>query len=86
MAAGGEHACHLVEEDRHADLNDQVQGAVREGEPLGVPIRNSTRPDYTAEPNSKSAEALSLLGSWAATPEEAETAQASDADSPSLTD
>jgi transcriptional regulator with XRE-family HTH domain len=32
---------------------------------------------YTAEPNSKSAEALSLLGSWAATPEEPEPQEAS---------
>jgi hypothetical protein len=39
---------------------------------------------WTTEPGSKSAEALSLLGSWAATPEEAETAPASDADRPDL--
>jgi hypothetical protein len=31
---------------------------------------------WTAEPGSKSAEALSLLGSWAATPEEAESQEA----------
>jgi hypothetical protein len=31
---------------------------------------------YTAEPNSKSAEALSLLGSWAATLGEAELQEA----------
>jgi hypothetical protein len=45
VAAGGEHACHLVEEDRHADLNDQVQGSVREGQPLGVTDQefNATR-------------------------------------------
>ena len=41
---------------------------------------------WTAEPGSKSAEALSLLGSWAATPEEAETAPVSDAGSPDLAD
>jgi transcriptional regulator with XRE-family HTH domain len=41
---------------------------------------------WTAEPGSKSAEALSLLGSWAATPEEAETAPAWDADRPDLAD
>jgi hypothetical protein len=33
---------------------------------------------YTAEPGSKSAEALSLLGSWAATPDKAEPIHASD--------
>src|SRR5919197_2364714 len=33
---------------------------------------------FTAEPNSKSAEALSLLGSWAATPEQAEPQEAPD--------
>ncbi len=33
---------------------------------------------YTAEPGSKSAEALSLLGSWAATPEQPELEQAPD--------
>jgi hypothetical protein len=31
---------------------------------------------WTAEPGSKSAEALNLLGSWAATIEQTETAQA----------
>jgi transcription regulator MmyB-like protein len=41
---------------------------------------------WTAEPGSKSAQALSLLGSWAATPEEAETAPASDADRRDLAD
>jgi transcriptional regulator with XRE-family HTH domain len=33
---------------------------------------------YTAEPGSKSAEALDLLASWAATPDEVETIQATD--------
>jgi MmyB-like transcription regulator ligand binding domain len=33
---------------------------------------------YSAEPGSKSAEALSLLGSWAATPDHAETAKTAD--------
>jgi transcriptional regulator with XRE-family HTH domain len=33
---------------------------------------------YTAEPGSKSEEALNLLASWAATPDEAETAHATD--------
>ncbi len=33
---------------------------------------------WTAEPGSKSAEALSLLGSWAATPDEADVTHASD--------
>jgi hypothetical protein len=33
---------------------------------------------YTAEPGSKSAEALNLLASWAATPEQEETARATD--------
>jgi hypothetical protein len=33
---------------------------------------------WTAEPGSKSAEALSLLGSWAATPEEPERQEAPD--------
>jgi hypothetical protein len=34
---------------------------------------------YTAEPGSKSEEALNLLGSWAATPDEAEKANTTDA-------
>jgi hypothetical protein len=33
---------------------------------------------WTAEPGSKSAEALSLLGSWAATPEQPEPQEAAD--------
>jgi hypothetical protein len=33
---------------------------------------------WTAEPGSKSAEALSLLGSWAATPDQPEPQDASD--------
>ena len=33
---------------------------------------------WTAEPGSKSAEALSLLGSWAATPDEADVTHASE--------
>jgi MmyB-like transcription regulator ligand binding domain len=33
---------------------------------------------YTAEPGSKSEEALNLLASWAATPDQAETAPATD--------
>jgi hypothetical protein len=33
---------------------------------------------YTAEPGSRSAEALKLLGSWAATADRAESARATD--------
>jgi hypothetical protein len=36
VAAGSEHARHLVEENRHADLSYQVHRAVGEGQPLSI--------------------------------------------------
>jgi hypothetical protein len=45
---------------------------------LDLSARGLTIFTYTAEPGSKSEEQLNLLGSWAATPDEADTANATD--------
>jgi hypothetical protein len=45
---------------------------------LDLSARGLTIFTYTAEPGSKSEEQLNLLGSWAATPDEADTAKATD--------